>query len=227
MIMRPPTSIVVLCLAAVMFCVVPSVHAADVLHRLTHGDQYALALGTVVSVSDATARFEVETVISGGPLPPAVSVEGLGPAMEMTALDMSLEAGDYAVISLNREVAKYTIAWGVFRVSSLDIPTLEVLEGPLALGDLAALQWYINSEGRENDFYFIGSSAFVRHADGTSTQLYPPTDERAEVAPASEPVEGGEDGDGEAFALEWGYALVAGLLLLAGCSVYGTVKARR
>jgi hypothetical protein len=225
--MRVRTSIVVFCLAAVVLWVVSPVHAADVLHRLTHGDQYALALGTVVSVSEAVAGFEVDTVISGGPLPPAISVEGLGPSMEMIAPDMRLKAGDYVVLSLNREVTKYTVAWGVFKVSSLDIPTLRVVAGPLAPGDLAALQWYINSGGRENDFYFIGTSGFVRHADGTLTQLYPPTDEPAGVAPAPDPVEEGEEGDGEAFALEWVYALFAGLLLVAGCLACVIAKARR
>jgi hypothetical protein len=225
--MRPRTSIIAFCLAAAMLSVVPSVYAADVLHRLTHGDQYALVLGTVVSVSDTTARFEVETVISGGPLPPVVSVEGPGPFMEAAAPHSSLEPGDYAVFSLNREVAKYTIAWGFFKVSSLDITTLKVVEGPLPPGDLAAFQWYINSEGRENDFYFIGTSAYVRHADGTSTQLYPPVEEGARVEPSSDPVEAANDDGERALGLEWGYVLIAGLLVVAGCSTCAIVKARR
>ena len=120
------------------------------------------------------------------------------------------------VFSINKEAAKYTIAWGFFKVSSLDITTLKVVEGPLALGDLAAFQWYINSAGRENDFYFIGTSAYVRHADGTSTQLYPAAEEGTEVAPPSDPVETANDDGGKALALECGYALIAGLLLIAG-----------
>ena len=38
---------------------------------------------------------------------------------------------------------------------------------------MAALEWYINSGGTENDFYFINTTAYVRNADGTSTQIYP------------------------------------------------------
>jgi len=188
--MRLRISIIALCLTAVVLCIVPSVYAGDVLARLTHGDQYSLVLGTVVSVSDTTARFEVETIISGESLPSVVGVQVPGGFMEMLAPHMRLEPSDYAVLSLDKEATKYTIAWGFFKVSSLDIATLEIIEGPLPPGDLAALQWYINSGGVENDFYFSGTTAYVRHPDGTSTQLYPPTDEPAEVEPSSDSVEG-------------------------------------
>ena len=251
--MRLRISITALCLTAVMLCVVPSVYAGDVLARLTHGDQYSLVLGTVVSVSDTTARFKVETIISGESLPSVVSVEVPGAFMEMLAPHMSLEPSDYAVLSLDKEATKYTMAWGFFKVSSLDIATLEIIEGPLPPGDLAALQLYINSEGTEKDFYFIGTSAYVRHPDGTSTQLYPPTDEPTEVEPSSDSVEGANtraqassgtsevsisdeeaasemvatSQGGKAFASEWRYVLIAVVLVLAGCFTYGIVKAKQ
>lgn len=251
--MRLRISIIALCLTAAMLCFVPSVYAADVLARITHGDQYSLVLGTVVSVSDNTARFEVETIISGESLPSVVSVEAPGMFMEMVAPHMSLEPSDYAVLSLNKEAAKYTIAWGFFKVSSLSLATLEIIEGPLPPGDLAAFQWYINSEGTENDFYFIGTSGYVRHQDGTSTQLYPPMDKPAEVDLSPDSVEGasnkaqassgiseGSISDEEAvsemvatpqggktFASEWRYVPIAVALVLAGCFTYWIVKTKQ
>ena len=33
-------------------------------------------------------------------------------------------------------------------------------------GDLAAIEWYVNSGGTENDFSFKSGSAFVRRSNG-------------------------------------------------------------
>ena len=239
-----------LCLIAVALCLVPSVYASDVLSRLTHGDQYSLALGVVLSASDATVEFEVETIISGESLPSVISAQIPGAFMETALLDMKLEPGEYIVLSLDKEAAQYTIAWGCFKVSSLDVDTLEVIQGPLSPGDLAAFQWYINSRGTENDFYFIGSSAYIRHPDGTATQIYPPTDSPSEVKayPVQEPGGSVESsprlsespaGDGAAGATPvtprdegifgpqwWAVSIAVGLVLFA-CIVYRIVKTRR
>lgn len=173
--MRSRIPATVLFLIVIALCSTYAVSAADMLCRLTHGDQYALALGTVVSTSETAITFQVETVISGESLPARISVEVPGAYMETAKLGPS----EYAVISLNQEARMFTMAWGIFEVSSLDIATLKVMEGPLPAGDLAAFQWYINSGGVENDFYFIGTTAYVRNSDGTSTQLYPPIEQPA------------------------------------------------
>lgn len=175
--MRSRIPVTILCLIVMVLYSTHSVYAADVLSRLTHGDQYSLALGTVVSTSETTMTFQVETVISGKSLPSIISVKVPGASMEIAAPDTKLATSEYAVFSLNKEAGMYTIAWGFFEVSSLDIATLKVIEGPLPPGDLVAFQWYINSGGVENDFYFIGTTAYVRHSDGTSTQLYPPVEQ--------------------------------------------------
>ncbi len=182
--MRLRPSGIALCLTAIAVFVAPSVHAGDVLSRLTSGHQYSLALGTVVSISDATVRFEVETIISGKTLPSVINVEI--PDEWVVSNAQGLGPGNHAVFSLKKEAARYTIAWGFFRVSSLDMGTLEIIESTLPPGDVAALQRYINSEGTETDFFFIGTTAYVRRPDGTSKQLYPPTDEPAEGMSSSD-----------------------------------------
>ena len=250
--MRLRISITTLCSITVALCLLPSVHASDVLSRLTHGDQYSLALGTVLSASDAAIEFEVETIIAGEPLTVVISAQIPGAFIETALLDMKLEPGEYIVLSLDKESALYTIAWGCFKVSSLDAATLEVVQGPLAPGDLAAFQWYINSGGTENDFYFIESSAYVRHPDGTETQIYPPTDSASHPDPVQAPVQvpaqvpGGNvessspqseslDSDGTASATTvtprdegtFVYVGIAlGLVLSAGF-VYSLIKTRR
>lgn len=173
--MRSRKPATILCLIVMALYSTYAVSAADVLSRLTHGDQYSLALGTVVSTSETALTFQVETVISGESLPAMISVKVPGASMET----VKSGPGEYAVISLNQEARMYTVAWGIFEVSSLDIATLKIMEGPLPAGDLAAFQWYINSGGVENDFYFIGTTAYVRNPDGTSTQIYPPIEQPA------------------------------------------------
>ena len=101
--MRLRLSIIALCLTAIAVCVVPSAYAGDVLSRLTGGHQYSLALGTVVSISDATVRFEVETIISGKTLPSVISVEIPDECVGMEA--PSLAPGNYAVFSLNNQIS--------------------------------------------------------------------------------------------------------------------------
>ncbi len=187
-----------------------------------------MALGTVVSVSDATIRFEVETTISGEMLPSFIDVEI--PDTFMGAETRSLRPGDYAVLSLDEGTTLYTIAWGFFKVSSLNMATLEVIDGTLGPGELAAFQWYVNSGGAERDFYFIGENAFVRHSDGTATQLYPPTDEPAEVKPSSDSGTASKvvaARDETTIASEWRYVLIAVALFLAGCLTYRIVRTKQ
>jgi hypothetical protein len=227
MIMRSRLSIIALCLTAIAVCVVPSVYAGDVLSRLTDGHQYSLALGSIVSTSDTTVRFEAKTIISGKTLPSVISVEIPDECMGMEA--PNLAPGNYAVLSLNKEAAPYTIAWGIFKVSSLDMATLGIIEGTLPLPDQMAFQWYLNSEGTERDFYFVGTDAYVRHSDGTSTRLYPSpaasegsiNDEQTtgEVIKPSPSEESG--------AAEWQYAIIAVILLLASSVTLWAIRVKQ
>lgn len=150
----------------VIFWLVPNAFAADILHRLTHGDQYALAFGSVLSSDDRTLVIEVKKVISGKRVSSPVRVATPGRAVD-------LKAGDHVVISLEKKGAKFKLKWGVFKVSPGEISTLKVLAGPLPAADLAALQRYINSGGKAKNFYFIENKVFLRNPDGTSTQIYP------------------------------------------------------
>lgn len=49
-------------------------------------------------------------------------------------------------------------------------------------GDLAAIQWYVNSDGKESDFYFNSGTVYVRRPSGESLQIYPNLDSRAEIS---------------------------------------------
>jgi len=185
--------------------------------------------------------FQVETVISGESLPSIIGVKIHSAFMETAAPDTKSELSKYAVLSLNKEAGMYTVAWGFFEVSSLDIATLKVIEGPLPAGDLVAFQWYINSGGVENDFYFIGTTAYVRHSDGTSTQLYPPVEQPAKMDldlsgtnadSASEEIPQSEldmmqQVNGTPVSKPPDLLLVLGGVVLIGSCVYGLFRAKR
>lgn len=248
--MRLRLSIIALCLTAIALCIIPSVYAADVLSRLIGGDQYSLALGRVVSISEITVKFEVETIISGKTLPSVISVEIPDECMGM---EVPLAPGNYTVLSLNKKAVLYTIAWGIFKVSSLDMVTLEIIEGTLPLPDQRAFQWYLNSEGTEKDFYFVGTEAYVRHSDGTSTRLYPPASEASEVGPSTrleEVADNESQASPEAFegsindeqmtgeviktspseesgAADWKYAIIVVILLLTSSATWWALRVKR
>lgn len=148
-----------------------TVYAMDTLYALTHGAQYALALGEVTEIDAGLAKINIKEIISGRALPDLISVKIPGDFLPES--EPKIKPNDYVVLSINKEENEYVIAMGYYKVTGLDIKTLEILEGPLPQGDLAALQWYVNSGGVENDFYFIGTNAYVRYSDGSTTMIYP------------------------------------------------------
>ncbi len=166
--------LMILGLTMLAVCVVTPLYAGDVIFQLTQGYQDTLALGKVTTVTNTTITFENTTVISGEPLPQVIAVEI--PEQFMGLATPRFNPGNYAILSLDKEALSYTIAWGVFKVSTQDMATLKIKSGTLNSGDLAAFQWYINTG--ETEFTSEGEITYVRHADGTKTQLYPPVAEQ-------------------------------------------------
>jgi hypothetical protein len=204
--------IVMVCVMLLVLGMTSTVLAADMLHRLTHGDQDALALGTIAVIAGERVDLEVETVIAGKRLPAYVSVDGV---VATSSSSWDLQVGDYVVMSINQASSGYMMAWGVYQVTSLDLNSLDVVAGPLGQGDLAAFQWYINSGGVENEFYFVGSEAYVRHSDGTSQQIYPRETQPARPAVAVR----GDESLGRAVGLYVLLALCGAVLIGSVCVV--------
>ena len=78
-------------------------------------------------------------------------------------------------MSLKKAGTYYKKAWGIFKATSGDYKTLRLMSEDIKYGNstIAAIEWYVNSEGKENNFYFDGGSAFVRKQNGESVQIYP------------------------------------------------------
>jgi hypothetical protein len=147
-----------------LILVIP-VNAADILSRLTHNDQYALALGKVTKVLPTSFEISNLKVISGHRLPTRITIK--------SKESFDLKPGEKVLISLGRENSGYRIKWGMFRVSSLNPQKLRIIRSNYPPGDKAALEHYIHTNGTENDFFFIFDSAFVRNPDQTFTRIYP------------------------------------------------------
>lgn len=85
---------------------------------------------------------------------------------------------DFCIFSLKSSGDFYKKAWGIFKANSGDyrILKLESLNAPTTpglLGDLAGIQWYVNSGGKEKDFFGISSTMYVRRPNGQEVQIYP------------------------------------------------------
>lgn len=143
------------------------VWAADALHRFTHNDQDSLVLGTVAAIKEEKVVVQVSKTISGQTLPGIISVK------EPRGL-VKLSPNDKVLLSLDKADGHYKVAWGYCVVSSLDPKNLKVISGNFSKGEQSAIEHYVNSGGKENDFAFDGTTGFLRHQDGTSEQIYPP-----------------------------------------------------
>ncbi len=139
--------------------------SADILHRLTHNDQYALILGQVTKADESTSEISVARIISGHRIPARIWIRN--------PQSSPPKPGEKILVSLERGNDHYQIRWGLFRVSSLDPKQLRIIKSTWPKGDQAALEHYIHSSGVERDFFFVHDSAFLRYPDGTFTRIYP------------------------------------------------------
>ena len=173
--------IVVLCAVAIILLTVPAAtFAADALYRMLHGDvesfkqdQDAFIVGQLIDKQGGKYTVKGLKVLSG-----KVNADSILVSDDFTyGWDIATpKVNDFCVFSLKKTGDYYKKAWGIFKATSGDYNTLtlEPLNAPTPglLGDLACIQWYVNSGGTENDFYFNSSTAYVRRPNGP-VQLYP------------------------------------------------------
>ena len=173
--------IVILCAVATILLTVPAAaFAADALYRMLHGDvesfkqdQDAFIVGQLIDKQGGKFTVKGLKVLSG-----KVNADSILVSDDFTyGWDIATpKLNDFCVLSLKKTGDYYKKAWGIFKATSGDYNTLtlEPLNAPTPglLGDLACIQWYVNSGGTENDFYFNSSTAYVRRPNGP-VQLYP------------------------------------------------------
>lgn len=144
--------------------------------RLTHGDQDALVIGKISDQGVSKYTVEVIHVISGKLNKKTIKIHS---DFKYSFLDIKPSIEDFCVLSLDKGILGYEIKWGVYKVSSDDYKTLKFVKTALSDGikaDLTAFEYYINSNGKDNDFYFEGNTAYLRQKNGKSIVIYPVKD---------------------------------------------------
>lgn len=175
-----------LCLVLILVGFPREVLAADALYRMLHADevesfredQDAMIVGQLMGKKNEAFEVRVLKVLSGKVISDNVLVLSdftYGWNKENPSLS------DYGVFSLKKMGSSYKKAWGIFKADSADFKTLKLLPSnaptPGLLADLASIEWYVNSGGRENDFSFQGNGyevkAYVKRPNSESFQIYP------------------------------------------------------
>lgn len=173
----------VLIIATILFLLPNKIFAADVLYRMLHAgevesfkaDQDAIIIGQLTAKNDNVFTVKVLKVMSGTLKPEIIAVNsdfeyGFG----ITGLKPVVN--DYCVMSLKKSGTNYKKAWGVFKATSGDYRTLNLLSEdikyPYSNGDIAAIEWYINSGGTEKEFSFVGNTVFVNRPNGERLEIY-------------------------------------------------------
>lgn len=210
--------------------------AADALYRMLHADeiesfkkdQDAIIVGQLIEHQDTVYNVKVLEVVSGKVQGDTIRVTddfefSWGKAKEIPQVE------DYCVMSLKKKGSVYKKAWGIFKADSGDYKTLKLtakdsLSSGLG-GDLACIEWYVNSGGMENDFYFESNKAYVRRPNGQSVLLYPVfAPKRTTITQDSAPKEAPKEPENSISREAIGIPIITTVLLL-GIFVY--VKSKK
>lgn len=156
-------------------------YAADAFYRLTHNDHDALVIGQIIAVSENNITLEIKKqIISTAdlnvsdpkkqiPLQGVIEVRNPGDYIYLQGSEATPQIGDYVLISINKKGKSFAMAWGMYKVDSLDYKSLNVLytEGAshFVIMDTVALKAFINSDGEKNNFSFDSSKGIV-YSDG-------------------------------------------------------------
>jgi hypothetical protein len=150
--------------------------AGDMLFRITHDDQDSLIVGEVVDIKVDTLQINVVQVISGNKTGEKIKVKTEGEVIKRLK---GLQKGDKVLLSIDNNLKYYTIKWGIYKVSTTDNRTFKILEPQYM--DNPALVYYINSNGKYNDFTYTDQRIFVKDGTGENVQIYPNLDEKAKL----------------------------------------------
>ncbi|MTI65534.1 MAG: hypothetical protein FH753_02935 [Firmicutes bacterium] len=142
---------------------------ADIIYRLTHGDQYALVLATVEDVNENYIKVNVDKTLQGKKIEKVIKIFN----DKDNFYWYKPKKGDYLVASIDRYKSNYKLKWGVFKVSSLDYKTLNIVESSLSSKDNVMFNFYINSGCRINNFYLEDGKVFIKDKNQKKIEIYP------------------------------------------------------
>lgn len=199
-----------------------NVYAADALYRFMHNDHDALVIGEIISADENAVKVRVERgIISGKDLNIDAAKKQLKLVEAKITSSFSYNffynedgsskinpsAGDYVLLSLKKDGTGFKIAWGAYKVDSLDYKSLSVIlpESPnvWAKMEAAAIKAFVNSDGKVNEFSFDGYAKTVCAGEEQTVIFDGSGEDEADVIPedmntteasASMGIIGGADG---------------------------------
>lgn len=152
---------------------VTRVYAGDNISMIISGNHTAFVIGEITNGNEDDFEVSIAHVINGKLKDKVIMVNS---DFKYANTEESPKKGDYCVLSLDKKDKKYKIAWGAYKAKNMDYRILELEKSIGFQGqspDLAVLEWYINSDGEDKDFYFEGSKAFLKKPNGIKVQIYP------------------------------------------------------
>lgn len=158
--------------------------AGDMLYRFMHNDHDVLIVGTITQIVENKIKADVNnTIVSTEYMNQIDKKIQLNPAkvtIDITDynLDFELTEGDFILASLNKSLLDYKIANGIYKVDSTDIKTLKIIcDDKESKTDIAAIEYFINSNGVVNTFIFENDSVQMIDATGKRVVIYEKEDD--------------------------------------------------
>lgn len=148
------------------------------LSRITGGYQDALIIGEVIKSNEDSIEIKAYHIVSGALKDKKIVLES---KFKYAYINKEPKIGDYCIISIDKVEKGYKLAWGAYKTNSWDYKSLEIEKEGLYEGqraELTVLQWFVNTNGRESNFFFNGDKAYVRRNLNDSLQIYPADDEK-------------------------------------------------
>lgn len=227
----------VLFIATILLLSPEKIFAADALYRMLHADevesfkadQDAIIIGQLTVKNDNVFTVKVCKVISGTLKSNNIAVNsdfeyGFGNT------GLKPEVNDYCVMSLKKSGTYYKKAWGIFKATSGDYKTLKLLSEdikyPYCNGDIAAIEWYINSGGVEKEFSGIGNTVFVNRPNGERLQIYPKENVGVDTSKERLPISG-ETNNMESFRFPYNTLSIVLAFFLCLFTLFILIKNKR
>lgn len=156
-----------------------NVYAADGLYRLMHNDHDALIVGEIISIDENDIKVSVEKNIISNK-----NLNDYAVRKQLNLSEVSIissfrytffydendnegnpSVGDYVLMSVLKSGKGFEIAWGAYKVDSLDYKNLSVVLPKYASMsckmEAAAIKTFVNSDGEINEFFFDGDKEIV------------------------------------------------------------------
>lgn len=206
--------VLILC-GLLMLCT--SVFAADQLYRFMHNDHDVLIIGEITKIDETGVKIRAVKGIT--------SAKGLNKNCPKKQLKLSEakiilpfgymgfhnengepHVGDYVLVSLEKVGNDFKVAWGAYKVNSLDYKNLSVVLPENAevwsKMEAAAVETFINSDGQITEFAFDGDSKTVYARKGEEEFVIYEEDIDDDKNTSSIGIIGGADGPTSIFISE-------------------------